>query len=294
MEGRIRKKQYIKNASYKYFIYVIGIIALLQLLTLKACYKEKIFKLPEKLFSSRIDFPISELTLDMTYSKPETESEPAEGSDTSTSTTTKEASETEAEESQSNKTGNQNLTDIQKNIALKAMELLDKDIEYGYQLFPDTGYPTGNVWISTDVISITLRDCGYNLMELMYKDMNEHKEDYPMDKTGRKTPIKYIDFRDVIFQEQFFNRNALTLPAEYIVDDESNNLIWQAGDIVYFRFDENNLDKDRGGFISSHTNPDGVPMVIMICPETNKLEEVDILLEYEIVGHHRYPQPEVN
>ena len=124
--------------------------------------------------------------------------------------------------------------------------------------------------------------------------MNEHKDDYPMDKTGRKTPIKYIDSRDVIFQEQFFNRNALSLPTKYNIDDEGNSLIWQGGNIVYFRFDENNHDKDRGGLISSHTNLNGVPKVIMISPETNELEEVDVLLEYKIVGHYRYPPPEVD
>ena len=289
MEERIRKKQYIKSISYKYFIYIIAVIAILQLLTLRACYKEKILELPEKLFSSGIDFPISELTLDTNYG--ESESEPTQSSDTSI---TEEALEAEAEENQSDETGNQNLTDTQKNIVLKALELLDRDIEYGYQLFPDTGYPSSNVWISTDVISVTLNECGLDLMELIYQDMNEHKEDYPMDKTGRKTPIKYIDSRDVIFQEQFFNRNALALPTEYAIDDEDNSLIWLAGDIVYFRFDENNLDKDRGGFISPHTNIDGVNLVIMISPENNTLEEADVLLEYEIVGHYRYPPVEVD
>jgi len=289
MEERIRKKQYIKSISYKYFIYIIAVIAILQLLTLRACYKEKILELPEKLFSSGIDFPISELTLDTNYG--ESESEPTQSSDTSI---TEEALEAEAEENQSDETGNQNLTDTQKNIVLKALELLDRDIEYGYQLFPDTGYPSSNVWISTDVISVTLNECGIDLLELIYQDMNEHKEDYPMDKTGRKTPIKHIDSRDVIFQAQFFNRNALTLPTEYDIDDEDNSLIWLAGDIVYFRFDENNIDKDRGGFISPHTNIDGVNLVIMISPENNTLEEVDVLQQYEIVGHYRYPQPEVD
>ena len=71
MEDRIRKKQFRKSVNCKYFIYIVGIIALLQLLTLRACYQEKIFKLPEKLFSSKIDFPISELTLDITYGEPE-------------------------------------------------------------------------------------------------------------------------------------------------------------------------------------------------------------------------------
>ena len=56
------------------------------------------------------------------------------------------------------------------------MELLDEDIEYKYQYYPDTGYPNGKYWISTDVISIVLRDSGYDLMELVYKDMSEHPD----------------------------------------------------------------------------------------------------------------------
>lgn len=290
MEERIRKKQFRKNINYKYFIYIVAIIALLQLLTLRACYQEKIFKLPEKLFSSKIDFPISELTLDITYGEPE--SRFMEDSD---AYMTEEDSAIESDENQPNDIESHNLSDIQKEIVLKALELLDEDIEYGYEVFPDTGYPSSNVWISTDVISVTLRDCGYDLMELIYEDMNEHKEDYPMDIKGRKTAIKYIDFRDVFFQEQFFKRNALTtLPVEYDKENEDNSFLWQPGDIVYFQFDENNPYADLGGFISSHPNEDGVPLVIMISKELGKVSEVDKLLEYKIVGHFRYPPPEVD
>ena len=155
MEDRIRKKQFRKNLSYKYLIFIIAIIALLQLLTLRACYQEKIFKLPEKLFSSKIDFPISELTLDISYG--ESESRSIEDSDTYM---TEEGSAIESGENQPGEIEGQNLSDIQKKIVLKALELLDKEIEYGYQVFQETGYPSNNVWISTDVISVTLRDCG--------------------------------------------------------------------------------------------------------------------------------------
>jgi len=290
MEERVRKKQFRKNINYKYFIYIVVIIALLQLLTLRACYQEKIFKLPEKLFSSKIDFPISELTLDITYG--ELESRFMEDSD---AYMTEEDSAIESDENQSNDIESHNLSNIQKEIVLKALELLDEDIEYGYDVFPATGYPSSNVWISTDVISVTLRDCGYDLMDLICEDMNEHKEDYPMDIKGRKTAIKYIDFRDVFFQEQFFKRNALTtLPVEYDKENEDNSFLWQPGDIVYFQFDENNPYKDLGGFISPHKNNDGVPLVIMISKELEKVREVDKLMEYKIVGHFRYPPPEVN
>ncbi|MBE3114507.1 MAG: DUF1287 domain-containing protein [Actinobacteria bacterium] len=289
MKERIRKKQYRKCVNYKYFIYIVGLIALLQLLILRACYQEKIFKLPEKLFSSKIDFPISELTLDISYG--ESESRSIEDGDASV---TEEDSAIESDENQSAEIEGQNLTDIQKKIVLKALELLDKDIKYGYEVFPDAGYPTSNVWISTDVISVTLRDCGYDLMELIYKDMSEHKEAYPMDIKGSKTPIKYIDFRVVFFQEKFFQRNALELTVEYDINDENKSLLWQEGDIVYFQFDENNPDKDLGGFISPRYNDEGVPLVIMISSEFGKVREVDKLLEYKIVGHYRYPPPDVD
>ena len=124
--------------------------------------------------------------------------------------------------------------------------------------------------------------------------MIEHKEDYPMDIKGRKTAIKYIDSRDVFFQEKFFKRNALVLTTEYDIEDENRNLIWQPGDIVYFQFDENDPYKDLGGFISPRANENGVPLVIMISSEFKKVSEVDRLLEYKIVGHFRYPQPEVD
>src|SRR4030042_1277725 len=107
MEERIRRKQFGKNVSYKYLIFIIAIIALLQLLALRACYQEKILKLPEELFSSRVDFPISELTLDIPFVESELES--IEGSDTSS---VEEDSTVSSDENQSEETGNQNLTDI--------------------------------------------------------------------------------------------------------------------------------------------------------------------------------------
>jgi len=294
MEDRIRKKQFRKNLSYKYLIFIIAIIALLQLLTLRACYQEKIFKLPEKLFSSKIDFPISELTLDISYG--ESESRSIEDSDTYM---TEEGSAIESGENQPGEIEGQNLSDIQKKIVLKALELLDKEIEYGYQVFQETGYPSNNVWISTDVISVTLRDCGYDLMELIYEDMNEHKEAYPMDIVKRKNPIKYLDFREVVLQEKFFekNENALELPKEFVPNDDDNIIKWQPGDIVYFQVDPDNPNRDLGGFISRYNN-NNVPLVIMISKEFGKISEVEIdkLQEYTIVGHYRYPYtpPEVD
>lgn len=291
MEYKIRKRQLKRNLSYRYFIYIIIIISLLQLLGLRSCYQEKIIKLPDNLFTSVAKYPVSELVFETTYEK--TEPEPPEESSIYL------AGEDSLEEPEENQTAapeGQNLTDIQKDIVLKILELTESDIEYGYQVYPDTGYPSGNVWISTDVISVTLKECGYDLMELIHEDMLNHKEDYPLaDIKGRSTPLKYSDFRDVFFQEQFFKRNALTtLPHEYDLNEENNSFLWQPGDIVYFQFDEDNPYADLAGFISPHNNDSGVPLVIMISSDFGKISEVDVLMEYKIVGHFRYPPPEID
>jgi uncharacterized protein YijF (DUF1287 family) len=128
-------------------------------------------------------------------------------------------------------------------------------------------------------------------MELIYEDMTAHKEDYPMDIKKRKDPIKHIDFRDVFFQEQFFKRNALELDKQFIPDNRDNVIQWQPADILYFQFDPDNPYNDLGGFISSRTNDNGVPLIIMISKELGRISEVDKLQEYKIVGHFRYPNP---
>ena len=288
MIERIRKKRYRRNIDYKYIIYFVVLIALIQLLILKIYYQEEPSRLPEKLFSSKKDFPISELTLDITYGEL--------GSGFRENADTEEEAAAEIDENNLSEIESTNYTDVQKKITLRILELLDEDIEYGMEYFPNTYYPsTDNKWISTDVISVVLNDCGIDIMELIYKDMTEHKEDYPMDIKGRKTPIKYIDSRNVFFQERFFKRNALILPIEYDSEDENINLIWQAGDIVYFQIDKDDPDSDHyGGLISSRKNEDGVPLVLMITSELEKVSEVDVLLEYKIVGHFRYPPPEVD
>ena len=74
-------------------------------------------------------------------------------------------------------------------------------------------------WISTDVVSVVLKDCGYDLMELVYDDMSKHIDAYPMNIKGSKNPDKKTDFRVVYFQQKFFQRNALELSLIHIYMD---------------------------------------------------------------------------
>jgi uncharacterized protein YijF (DUF1287 family) len=287
MKNSINRKRSAWLLNYRYFIYAGIIIALLQFLALKYFYQEqKIVKLPEKLFQSPLEYPEEELLL-----------EPDGGTGTQGAVIdTEESADADGGSSQDEEAnGELILTDTQKQIVLRLLDLLEEDIVYGYETFPDTGYPSNNVWISTDVISMVLNDSGFDLMELIFKDMSEHKEDYPMDIKGRNEAIKYIDFRDVFFQEQFFRRNALGgLPLEFDINNPNNTLLWQPGDILYFQFDPDNPYKDLGGFVSPRTNDEGVPLVIMISAELGSISEVDVLNDYTVVGHFRYPPPEVD
>lgn len=286
MKNRIERKRITWSLNYRYFIYAGIIIALLQFLALKTFYQEqKVIKLPARLFDSPIEYPLEELLLDPGEKSIAEEEDFGSGAA---------AAEEENNEDVETANGDLALTDIQKQIILRLLELTEEEIVYGYELFPDTGYPSDNVWISTDVISVVLNDAGLDLMELIFKDMSEHKEDYPMDIKGRNEAIKYIDFRDVFFQEQFFKRNALELPLEFNVDDPNNSILWQPGDILYFQFDPDNPYKDLGGFVSPGSNDEGIPLVIMISAELGSVSEVDVLGEYTIVGHYRYPPPEVD
>ncbi len=290
MKERQKKFEYRKIINYRYFIFIAFLVALLQLWLLRSFYTEQVFKLPDELFTLQKDYPVSELTLDI--KSDESGLEILQDSDSSDKEIQDDPNATESPVLEANNSSLVNgieLTEIQKKIVLKILNLLNEDITYGYETFPETGYPTNNVWISTDVISVTLNESGYDIMELINEDMTRHKEDYPMDIKGRTTAVKYIDFRDVFFQEQFFKRNGLELPLEFDLVDEDNNILWQPGDIVYFQFDPENPYKDLGGLISPHNNDDGIPLVIMISGEFGKVAEVDKLMEYKIVGHFRYP-----
>ena len=297
MKSREGKTKFTRILNYRYFIYIGIIIALLQFWALKSFYEEQqIIKLPDDLFHSVVDFPLSELTLEYIPGSTGVGTLSDDGRNDNDETLgegdlVEDGTSADTESSETESLG---LSDIQKQIILRLLELIEEDIIYGYETFPDSGYPTNNVWISTDIISVVLNDVGFDLMELIYKDMSEHKDDYPMDIKGRNQAIKYIDFRDVFFQEQFFRRHALELPLEYEASDPNNIILWQPGDILYFQFDPENPYKDLGGFVSPRSNEDGIPLVIMISAEFGGISEVDVLKEYDIVGHFRYPPLELD
>ena len=295
---KAKKIQIRKSHGFKVIVFAVIILSAVQVWFLYKNYNEIVTKLPDNLYASPLNFPVSELTINSKYHPSSESPEGSQNAITVDETISLENSLETADTTaaQSVETAAENtqefiLTDVQKKIILRLMALLEEDIEYGYKVYKETGYPSENIWISTDVISMVLKDAGYDLMELINKDMVDHKEDYPLDIKKRKDPVKYIDFRDVFFQEQFFKRNALELEKKFIPGNKENMIQWQPGDIVYFQFDPENPYQDLGGFISSRNSDKGVPLVIMISKEFERVVEIDKLQEYIVVGHFRYPNP---
>lgn len=134
----------------------------------------------------------------------------------------------------------------------------------------ETGYPNDGYGVCTDVVGYALKKSGYDLRELVEKDIRKNPEDYRIDK-----PDKNIDFRRVKNLKVYFAHTAISLTTD--VNDIEQ---WQGGDIVIF--------KNHIGVISDRRNAEGVPYVIHHNDPYQKNYEEDILLSRkDIVGHYR-------
>ena len=134
----------------------------------------------------------------------------------------------------------------------------------------ETGYPNDNKGVCTDVVAFGLLGAGYDLMELVNKDINNNKNLYKIDVID-----KNIDFRRVKNLKIFFDRNAIKLTNDIHKIDE-----WHGGDIIIF-------DKHIG-IISDKRNKNGIPFVIHHANIYQRFYEEDIL-EYrnDYYGHYR-------
>ena len=133
-----------------------------------------------------------------------------------------------------------------------------------------TGYPNDNYGVCTDVVAYSLKNAGYDLMELVNNDINDNKDNYNI-----KTIDKNIDFRRVVNLKVYFDNHAISLTTDISKIGE-----WQGGDIVIF--------KKHIGIISDKRNKNGVPFIIHHANPFQRSYEEDILENRtDIIGHYR-------
>ena len=133
------------------------------------------------------------------------------------------------------------------------------------------GYPDDEYGVCTDVVAQGFLNAGYDLMELVSKDIQEAPEEYNIE-----TPDKNIDFRRVRNLNVFFRRHAISLTTD--VDDIEE---WQGGDIIVF--------ESHIGIVSDKRNTSGTVFIIHHGSPTQLDYEQDILEgRDDIIGHFRW------
>ena len=133
-----------------------------------------------------------------------------------------------------------------------------------------TGYPDDEYGVCTDVVAQGLKGAGYDLMELVDKDIKSNRYKYNIE-----TIDKNIDFRRVRNLNVYFTNTAIKL-----TNDITQIAEWQGGDIIVF--------EKHIGIVSDRRNKNGVPFVIHHANPYQKYYEEDILQSRnDIIGHYR-------
>ena len=157
-----------------------------------------------------------------------------------------------------------------EDIITSARDYLATKPKYKSKYYASTGYPNDEYGVCTDVVAFALGGAGYDLMQLVAEDIENHREDYDID-----VPDSAIDFRRVKNLRVYFKHTAEELTTDINQIDQ-----WQAGDIVIW--------KNHIGLISDKRNSKGIPFVLHNANPIQASYEEDILEIWgEIVGHYR-------
>jgi len=141
------------------------------------------------------------------------------------------------------------------------------------------GYPPEGWGSCTDLVWRAFRQAGYNLKDMVDRDIAEDPSVYGV---AGEHPDPNIDFRRATVLDVFFRRHALSLTTQVLPGNVSNLVEWQPGDIVIFG------NGGHIGIISDRRRPDGVPLLIHNTGPW--ATEGDFLLRYPspITGHYRW------
>ena len=142
------------------------------------------------------------------------------------------------------------------------------------------GDPPAGQGACTDVVIRSLRVGGYDLQSQVHEDMIRHWDEYPH-RWGLSGPDPNIDHRRVPNLAVFFARHGQTLPVAVTSKTLST---WQPGDIVVWKMPGGG---DHIGLLADRRDLQGVPLVIH---NLGRVAEQDVLTQWTIAGHYRYPK----
>lgn len=159
--------------------------------------------------------------------------------------------------------------DDQSDIINNTREYINTKPKYKSKYYAN-GYPDDGYGVCTDVVVFSLRDAGYDLMELVNNHIKYNRELYNIDQIDKE-----IDFRRVVNLDVYLKNTAIVLTTDIRKIDE-----WQGGDIIVF--------KKHIGIVSDKRNKNGIPYIIHHANPYQIRYEEDILeSRNDIIGHYR-------
>jgi len=171
----------------------------------------------------------------------------------------------------------------QESIVTAAKERLNHFVIYDGS-YQSIDYPNGDVdknkGVCTDVVIRSYRALGIDLQQLVHEDMVKNFNLYPQ-IWGLNKPDSNIDHRRVPNLEKFFQRNGTSL----IISKNPNSYL--PGDLVTWRLSNNLPHIGIVSNIQSEKDPNRYKIIHNI-GWGPKLD--DMLFDYNIVGHFRYPK----
>ncbi len=123
---------------------------------------------------------------------------------------------------------NENGADDYSDFVLGARKDAKNHPKYDGRYF-DGGFPPDNIGVCTDVVWRAFKNAGYDLREMVDRDIRQR----PLAYSSVSTRDKNIDFRRVRNLLTFFEKHAVSLTTD--IDDIEQ---WQGGDIVIFNGDK--------------------------------------------------------
>jgi uncharacterized protein YijF (DUF1287 family) len=148
-------------------------------------------------------------------------------------------------------------------------------------------FPGGDVdrvrGVCTDVIVRALRNAGYDLQALIYRDMKRRRKAYGLG--AGKSPNKHIEHRRVRRQIVWFKRHLRALSTEFDEDAKGTDA-WLPGDIVFMDTFPSRPGPDHVGIVSDQTDEDGTPLVINNWTDGFHTQDMSLLADIPVT--HRF------
>lgn len=168
----------------------------------------------------------------------------------------------------SSKDYNNNGIDDYTDIMIGARKYVQTKPKYNGAYY-EGGYPPKNIGVCTDVIWQGFKNAGYNLKDMVDKDIKNNLSSY----STISTPDPNIDFRRVKNLKIFFDRNATSLTIDPTKVSE-----FQPGDIVIY--------SNHIAIISDKRTKKGTPFIIHNGGQP--ILEENALTRQKIIGHYRW------